>query len=203
MSDPLAFLRLNMTHGQPRFLSAAAPDFTPTPTIHPTPTIINFHPPMRNPAWPWLAALGIVAAFVSAAAFSAEPADPPSNWLHLGAVSYHVNRAANYNEINPGLGIEHQFNARHSLSAGAYYNSERRTTVYALYGYTPLRIGPVKIGVLAGLANGYSGHDGKFFPVALPVAMIERGRFGVNFTIIPSIREKVDGGLAVQFKIRL
>ena len=161
-----------------------------------------FHPPKRNPVWPWLAALAIVAAFVSVA-LAAEPVDPPRNWLHLGAVSYHFNRAANYNEINPGLGIEHQFNARHSLSAGAYRNSERRNTIYALYGYTPLQIGPVKFGVLAGLANGYSANNGNVFPVVLPIAMIERGRFGVNFTVIPSIREKVQGGLALQFKIKL
>ena len=163
----------------------------------------TFHPPKRNPAWPWLAALGIVAAFVSAAALSAEQSNPPSNWLHLGAISYHFNRAADYNEINHGLGIEHQFNARHSLSAGAYRNSERRTTVYALYGYTPLQIGIVKLGLLAGLANGYSANNGNVFPVALPVAMIERGRFGFNFTVIPSIREKVDGGVAMQFKLKL
>ena len=203
MSDPLAFLRLNMTDGRPSFFSQHAPDFTPAPTIHPTPTIINCHPPKRNPTWPWLAALGIVLSFVSAAALSAEQSNSPSNWLHLGAVSYHFNRAANYNEINPGLGIEHQFNARHSLSAGVYRNSERRSTVYALYGYTPLQIGPVKIGVLAGLANGYSAHQGRAFPVALPIAMIERGRFGVNFTVIPSIREKVQGGIALQLKIKI
>ena len=202
MSDPLAFLRLNMTDDRWRFVSPDAPDFKPVQPIHPTPTIVNCHPPKRNPNWPWLAALGIVAAFVSAA-LAAEPVARPSNWLHLGAVSYHFNRAANYNEINPGLGIEHQFNARHSLSAGFYRNSERRNTVYAMYGYTPIQIGPVKIGVLAGLANGYSAHDGGFFPVALPVAMIERGRFGVNFTVIPSIREKVHGGVALQFKIKL
>ena len=168
--------------------------------IRPTAPGMDFHPPKRSPLWPWIAALAIVAAFVSVATLAAEP---PSNWLHLGAASYHFNRAAHYNEINPGLGIEHQFNARHSLSAGAYYNSERRTTIYALYGYMPLQIGIVKLGLLAGLANGYSANNGHVFPVALPAAMIERGRFGVNFTVIPSIREKVDGGVALQIKIKL
>lgn len=125
-----------------------------------------------------------------------------STWLHLGAVSYHFNRDKGYNEVNAGIGLEHQFTATHSIGAGVYRNSERNISGYAVYGLTPLVLGPVKIGALIGAANGYSAHEGRWFPVALPVAMGQWGQFGINLTIIPSIKEKIDGGIAMQFKWR-
>lgn len=156
----------------------------------------------------WLCAflLGVIlfigfAAIILAISESA-CADESSTWLQLGAASYHFDRDQHYNEINAGLGIEHQFNARHSLAAGFYRNSERNTSYYAVYGYTPIELGPVKLGALAGAANGYSAHDGKWFPVILPVATAQIGRAGVNVTVIPPITEKIDGGIAVQFKWR-
>lgn len=48
--------------------------------------------------------------------------------LHLG--TYHADRQANYQEFNPGIYI-----VSDSITAGVYYNSERKTSLYAGYSF--------------------------------------------------------------------
>jgi len=96
--------------------------------------------------------------------------------------SYHFDRTKSYNERNLGLGLERQ-KGDWSLGVGFYDNSIDKTTVYALGGWTPLRLFGTRVGLAAGPATGYNcGHricaiggglvQGEYFNLAVtPVAV--------------------------------
>lgn len=76
--------------------------------------------------------------------------------LHLG--TYHFDRAAGYNEVNPGVYLRGE-----SFTVGAYRNSERANSAYV--AYRALAVGPASLHV--GAVTGY-----KRAPVA-PLAVAE------------------------------
>jgi len=123
-------------------------------------------------------------------------------WVTPGAISYHTDRAARYNERNTGFGVEYEASDKLAYMVGQYHNSIRNTTQYAMVQYTPVMLSErVRLGVMAGAVNGYSIRDGGWFPMALPVATVEYRHFGVNLSAAPVIP---GGGLVVaaQFKFR-
>lgn len=90
--------------------------------------------------------------------------------IQLHTVSYHINRAANYNEENYGVSVKHYtvdknyyFNY---VQAGAYRNSENNISFYAGVGFE-WPVGEIKLGVKAGVISGYSLGD--VLPFVLPV----------------------------------
>lgn len=131
-----------------------------------------------------------------------------SVWLSPGAVSWHADRAAGYNERNSGPGLEWRSESGEiRAAAGQYRNSIRQDTRYATVGWFPLRtdLGPVRIaaGGAIGIADGYRVNQGRAFPVALPALSVEVWRIGLNVTAWPRLEKGESAGVAVQLLIRI
>jgi len=77
--------------------------------------------------------------------------------ISLHTISYHQNRAANYNEENYGFGLRHYIKNKsfHYVNIGTYKNSEQATSKYIGAGWE-WNVGELKIGVNMGLIDGYS-----------------------------------------------
>jgi hypothetical protein len=123
-------------------------------------------------------------------------------WLVASVASYHVNRAIDHNERNPGLGIEQDIGWGVRAVAGAYENSEYRRTVYAGVLAAPLELGRFRVGATFGLATGYAEQCGRDpCAVVVPTVTYELGRFGVNALIAPPSRNN-RGVIGLQVKVR-
>lgn len=131
---------------------------------------------------------------------------PSKNWLQTGFMSYHLDRKQtherNFREQNYGIGIEHKLSENSSISAGYYRNSIDKDSFYAAYAYQPLKVGPVKVGAMAGVVTGYHLNNGGPIPMVLPLASIEGKRMGVNLTYVPKLKD-VSSVVALQFKFAL
>lgn len=124
-------------------------------------------------------------------------------WVTPGAVSYHLNRSKNYNEVNTGFGVEYRASEDFSLALGQYKNSVDLTSWYALVGYTPFRLSDtVRAGVLFGAVNGYHANNGRFLPALIPVIAIEFRHVGANISFVPPFKDKTEGAIALQLKFR-
>lgn len=149
-------------------------------------------------------ATALLLALFTTAASGADDDRSGQVWINAGSISHHLDRKYDYNERNYGLGLEYKLDARRSLFAGAYKNSMFRLTRYAGMSYTPFQLGPARIGVVVGVADGYREmRNGGFFPAISPVISVEGERFGVNILVIPSIASNVSNALALQFKIKV
>ncbi len=124
-------------------------------------------------------------------------------WLAIGVASYHADRSAGYNERNFGLGIEHDFTSAHAMSVGAYRNSIDRRSNYALYRWTPLAIGRARIGVLAGVVDGYRRNGGRLAPALAPTITLDTHPVGISLILIPAGTKDVSAAIGLQVKIVL
>ena len=92
---------------------------------------------------------------------------------HILALALHSQ--GGFNTAVPGLGL---FCRADSIiaGAGAYANSEksveRKVSQYAFGGWQPFDVGPVRIGGMVGLVNGYSYNSGRTLPMAALVASV-------------------------------
>jgi hypothetical protein len=87
-------------------------------------------------------------------------------------------------------------------------NSRDERSYYAAYEWRPLHWQPGGTHVSAGIAiaaiDGYPTYrDGGWFLALLPLLSIEGRRIGINFSIIPTIKDRIDGAVAVQIKLRV
>ncbi len=146
-------------------------------------------------------------------AAQAEPAGPvdvidsnPLNevWLNAGFYSYHFQRDKGLNDSNPGAGAEYRFSTVSSLTAGRFYNSDRKYSNYAGIYYQPVAIGNLRLGAVVGGFSGYPRmRNGGWFVAAIPVASFEYRRFGVNLMIVPSYKDRLYGAVSVQLKLKV
>lgn len=129
------------------------------------------------------------------------PAVHGEDWLTLGGVSYHLarhNKPSNgteqengydQNEVNPEIGWERRFSDYHSIGFGGYRNSENHNSLYASYGYRPIRLNQsVSAGFVAGLVTGYERYRRYgVMPVVAPVMSFEyrKNRLGMDIILIP------------------
>jgi len=132
----------------------------------------------------------------------------PQIWLTSGFLSHHFKRDAGYNERNYGLGAELQFDQTNAMAAGVYRNSVRQTTHYLHFVWTPLELGPLRLGAAAGIIDGYpqlnnGGTSFAVMPVASTSFKVLAQDAGLNFVYIPTVARRVDGALALQLKIRV
>lgn len=153
--------------------------------------------------------------FVFAAWFgsSVQAADAPEKyfpqvWLNPGNFAYHFDRHKDLREDDTGLGAELALADNHVLAAGSFINSNRRRSRYGAYYWRPLHWRPAGVNVHAGIAvgafDGYPNYrNGAWFPAALPMLAIEGERVGVNIFFVPTIKNRLDGAIAVQFKLRV
>jgi len=132
----------------------------------------------------------------------------PSVWLNPGSFSHHFDRRKDLRENNTGLGAELTLAEDHVLAAGSFINSNRGRSRYGAYYWRPLHWRPAGINVRAGVAlgafDGYPNYrNGAVFAAALPMLAIEGGRVGANIFLVPTIKNRLDGAIAVQFKLRV
>jgi hypothetical protein len=132
----------------------------------------------------------------------------PQVWVNPGTFSLHFNRDKDLREDNTGIGAEVTLAKDHVLAAGSFINSNRRRSQYGAYYWRPLHWQPAGIKVHAGIAagafDGYPNYrNGAWFPAALPMLAVEGDRFGVNLFIVPTIKNRLDGAVAIQFKLRV
>jgi len=153
--------------------------------------------------------VAIVAAFAMVGAPTrAMPAElSPQVWVTPGIYAWHFNRNKDLRDDNVGLGAEVALTDDHVVMAGTYINSVRARTHYAAYAWRPLHWQPadlkVSAGILIGAFDGYGYKDGDWFVAPLPVVSIEGRYLGVNLSVIPTIKNRLDGAFAIQVKVRV
>lgn len=119
-------------------------------------------------------------------------------WVSPGGISAHVERG--FNGLNPGAILECEENSTHAFSGGSYLNSLSRTSLFVSHRYTPLELGPARLGIMYGLVSGYEANNGRAIPVVLPAAVIDWARFGLAVSAWPSIHGLGPAGVAIQFR---
>jgi hypothetical protein len=132
----------------------------------------------------------------------------PQVWINPGIYSRHFDRSTDFRENNIGLGAEALLSPDHALMAGSFINSQRARTHYGAYQWRPLHWQPggidVSAGIILGAFDGYPRYrDGAWFIAPMPVLAIEGKRVGANLSVIPKIKDGMDGAIAVQIKLRV
>ena len=75
---------------------------------------------------------------------------------------------------------------------------------YAAWYWQPIASGPLRLGMLAGLIDGYpKANNGNWLPLLLPVASIEYKRLAISLTIVPTYKEMLHGSISVQLKLQI
>ena len=139
---------------------------------------------------------------------AADPEISPQLWLNPGIYSIHFDRSRHFRENNAGFGAEALVAPDHALMAGTFINSQRARTRYGAYQWRPLHWQPADVGVNAGILIGaFDGYPryryGGWFIAPVPLLAIEGRYAGANIIVVPTIRGRVDGALAIQFKVRV
>lgn len=154
-----------------------------------------------------LACAALFAAAVQPEAVAAELS--PQVWLNPGMYSQHFKRDSGYRANNSGIGVEVLVTDDHALMAGSFINSDRRRSRYGLYEWHPLHWQVaaglrLSAGLAAGIFDGYPRYrDGAAFAAALPLLALEGERLGVNLALVPTIRNRLSGAVALQVKLRV
>ena len=125
-------------------------------------------------------------------------------WINAGFYSYHFDTERNLNNNNLGLGLEYRYSPENSITAGRFNNSNRQISTYAGLYWQPLTVGPIRLGGLFGVINGYQkANNGDWIPIILPVASYEYKHIGINLTLIPTYQDVIYGSLTLQLKVKL
>jgi len=128
-------------------------------------------------------------------------------WLNPGFLSWHFDRSKDLRGDNWGVGAEVVFTPDHTVMAGNFINSDGQRSNYASYQWRPLHWRPSDIDVSAGIGlgviDGYPYHNGGWFAALFPLLAVEGKRIGANFTIVPTIKDKVNGAVVLQIKLRV
>lgn len=130
-------------------------------------------------------------------------------FVDIGVRAYHFNReltaSKDLNEDTPGLGMR-SVQERTQYMLGAYRNSIRRMSVYALAEYDVVGAGSrdsARIGGVAGLVTGYAVPIAPVFGVRATIPMTET--VGITLTAVPSVKTaefQSYGFIAIQLYIR-
>lgn len=110
---------------------------------------------------------------------------------HIHVAALHAEPG--YRTATPGIGILCK-QADTLLGAGLYSNSIGNLSKYAFAGWQPLQLGQVKLGVIAGVVDGYRMNNGGATPMAALVASYKH----IHLTLIPGT-PKNDAALALSF----
>ena len=146
-------------------------------------------------------ALGCV---TSSLAQSADESKPSALWVNAGFYTHHFQSDKNLRNPNPGLGLEWAWDDTYSLTGGFFRNSDDTTSRYVGVYALPWHAAGARWGVVVGAFNGYPhAFDGGWFPALLPVASWETNSWGLNVTVIPTVGERLHGGVSFQLKYRL
>ena len=126
--------------------------------------------------------------------------------------SYHVRPYRHLDEFNPGIGFECAFTPQWASSIGYFRNSLDRPSFYAGAVYAPqyMRWRWLRLGAMGGVISGYNfgrfalGSRHRTGVVVVPAVVTEFRRFGINFILIPPIRESnlpLTVGIQIKFRV--
>ncbi len=98
--------------------------------------------------------------------------------------------------------------ADHAVMAGSFINSDGMRSQYGAYWWRPMHWkfsqAGVHAGIVAAALNGYPNYrNGDWFVAPIPAIAIEGDRIGANVMIVPTIKNRVQGAIAVQIKVRV
>ena len=134
----------------------------------------------------------------------ADSLDWKNAWVNAGFYTYHFEKDKQLENTNLGLGFEVPINSTYSLTAGRFHNSDNAKSNYAGVYVMPYQINGIKLGAVVGAFNGYpNAYDGGWFPALIPVAAIEGSQFGLNVAFVPTVANKLHGGVSFQLKYRV
>ena len=143
-------------------------------------------------------------AYAGDAVTPVEQAPAHELWVGSGFLTYHFDRDKDLNGKNTGVGVEYRFRGDLAATAGRFYDSDRSYSNYAGAIWEPFAIGPVRLGAVFAMFDGYPRmRDGGWFPAVIPMATLEYQRVGVNVGFVPSYKDRLYGGLSVQLKFKL
>jgi hypothetical protein len=124
-------------------------------------------------------------------------------WINPGFYTLHFDRNKGLEDANPGIGIEWPINETYSLTAGLFRDSDRERSHYAGLYVMPFEFHGVKFGAVVGGFDGYpKTNNGGWFAAVIPTAAIEGRNWGLNVAIIPTIKDRLYGGISFQLKYR-
>lgn len=136
-----------------------------------------------------------------------------AEWADLMLGSYHIHPYRQFDEFNPGAGLECWPSPRWAAVGGYFRNSLDRPSFYAGGVYAPevLHWGWLRLAGMAGVITGYNfgrfglgGENNRTGPMAAPAVMTRFGRFGTNFILIPPIpQDNLPFTVGFQVKYRL
>jgi hypothetical protein len=166
---------------------------------------------VRAAAYSWLIALAAVVPFADGPAIAAELC-PKGLWADFMIGSQHIHPDREFDDFNPGAGIECSIAKNWAAAFGYFRNSLDRPSFYGGALYTPdyAHWGWFRLGAMGGIITGYNygqiglGAGNRTGPVVAPVAVTRFGRFGANFILIPPIREDhlpFTVGLQVKYRV--
>ena len=136
--------------------------------------------------------------------FAHAEVDWKNAWVNAGFYTYHFEKDKQLENTNLGLGVEVPIDATYSLTAGRFHNSDNAKSNYVGMYVMPYRVGYAKIGAVVGAFNGYpNAYEGGWFPALIPVAAFEGSQLGLNVAFIPTIANKLHGGVSFQLKYRI
>jgi len=122
-------------------------------------------------------------------------------WLVVSGASYHLNQDVHHNQRNWGLGLEIKLDRDHSVVFGQYRNSIDNESHYGGMTWMPWHLGPVSMGGMFGIIDGYRPLHGKPIPMVMPFASIENKNVGINIMAMPPIGDlSAVVGAQVKFK---
>ena len=125
-------------------------------------------------------------------------------WVNAGFYTYHFEKDKQLENTNLGLGIEVPIDSTYALTAGRFHNSDNAKSNYVGMYVMPYSLGSAKIGAVVGAFNGYpNAYDGGWFPALIPVMAFEGSQLGLNVAFIPTVANKLHGGVSFQLKYRL
>lgn len=127
-------------------------------------------------------------------------------WISPGFLTWHSAEPAG-RELegrNFGFGLDWQRSAEQRLSLGRFRNSDRQHTNYLAFSYQPITQGSWRFGLVVGVMDGYPNYrGGQPFPAILPLASLEQARWAIDTAFIPTISNRLYGGLSFKLRLRV
>jgi hypothetical protein len=125
-------------------------------------------------------------------------------WINTGFYTSHFDRDKGLRNANPGLGIEWSLTDTYAFTAGGFKNSDDQHSNYVGVYVMPWRWHSWKAGAVVGVFDGYPrANQGGWFPALIPVLSVEGSQWGLNTAVVPSVKDRLYGGISFQLKYKL
>lgn len=115
---------------------------------------------------------------------------------HVHTIAIHAPGPKNYETFTPGIGVLCRADTL-LVGAGAYRNSNGDPSKYVAAGWQPLRLGPVRLGAMFGLVDGYTRRGGAF----APMGGVSLSWGNAHLLMWPRVANYTQAGVALSFTV--